>query len=189
DLEAANLAFWQGKLDRSGLQAGLPPVVSHLFDLYCSCRADLLILADDGAIHPGPTIYDSFWIRDSSVEGIACALAGDTGLPAAQLRPALPERLQRRLRRPGAGQRARLLRRRARAQRPGVGRERAGAVGVRPVRPDPGTGRRVRREGLRTVRHRRRALDPGQPEPVRAAAVRLERRAPRRQGQATLLGR
>jgi hypothetical protein len=84
DLEAANLAFWQGKLDRSGLQASLPPVVSHLFDLYRSCRADLLILADGGAIHPGPTIYDSFWIRDSSVEGVACALAGESGLPAVQ---------------------------------------------------------------------------------------------------------
>ncbi len=84
DLEAANLAFWQGKLDGSGLQASLPPVVSHLFDLYRSCRADVLILADDGAIHPGPTIYDSFWIRDSSVEGIGCALAGDSGLAGAQ---------------------------------------------------------------------------------------------------------
>jgi hypothetical protein len=84
DLEAANLAFWQGKLDGSGLQATLPPVVAHLFDLYRSCRADLLILSDSGAIHPGPTIYDSFWIRDSSVEGIACALSGDSGLAATQ---------------------------------------------------------------------------------------------------------
>jgi hypothetical protein len=84
DLEAANLAFWQGKLDGSGLQASLPPVVTHLFDLYRSCRADLLILADNGVMHPGPTIYDSFWIRDSSVEGIACALAGDSGLAGTQ---------------------------------------------------------------------------------------------------------
>ncbi|MEO7193664.1 MAG: hypothetical protein ABIZ05_02400 [Pseudonocardiaceae bacterium] len=84
DLEAANLAFWQGKLNGSGLQASLPPVVTHLFDLYRSCRADLLILADNGVIHPGPTIYNSFWIRDSSVEGIACALAGDSGLAGAQ---------------------------------------------------------------------------------------------------------
>lgn len=84
DLEAANLAFWQGKLDGSGLQATLPPVVAHLFDLYRSCRADLLILSDGGEIHPGPTIYDSFWIRDSSVEGIACALSGDAGLAATQ---------------------------------------------------------------------------------------------------------
>ena len=84
ELERANLGFWQNKLDGSGLQAQLPPVVSHLFDLYRSCRSDLLILADDGAIHPGPTIYDSFWIRDSSVEGVACALAGDSGLPGVQ---------------------------------------------------------------------------------------------------------
>lgn len=85
DLEAANLGFWRSKLTGSGLQATLPPVVAHLGDLYRSCRADLLILADDGAIHPGPTIYDSFWIRDSSVEAVACALAGDTGLASTQL--------------------------------------------------------------------------------------------------------
>ena len=83
--EAANAAFWQPKLDASGMQATLPPVVDHLWAQYRSSRADLLILADDGAIHPGPTIYDSFWIRDSSVEAIACALAGDTGLATAQL--------------------------------------------------------------------------------------------------------
>ncbi len=59
-------------------------MVEHLFDLYRSCRSDLLMLADDGEIHPGPTIYDSFWIRDSSVEGVACALAGDSGLAGAQ---------------------------------------------------------------------------------------------------------
>jgi hypothetical protein len=75
----------QPKLDGSGLQAVMPPVVAHLFDPFRSCRADLLILADQGALHPGPTIYDSFWIRDSSVEAIACALAGDYGLASTQL--------------------------------------------------------------------------------------------------------
>ena len=85
DFEAANLDFWQRKLDGSGLQATLPPVVEHLWGQYRSCRADLLILADDGEIHPGPTVYDSFWIRDSSVEAIACVLAGDDGLAGAQL--------------------------------------------------------------------------------------------------------
>lgn len=84
DLEAANRAFWTGKLDGEGLQLGLPPLVSHLFDLFRLCRANLLILADSGVIHPGPTIYDSFWVRDSAVEGIACALNGDNGLPATQ---------------------------------------------------------------------------------------------------------
>ena len=83
--EKANLDFWQQKLDGSGMQAALPPVVQHLWAQFRSCRADLLILADDGEIHPGPTIYDSFWIRDSSVEAIACALAGDDGLAGAQL--------------------------------------------------------------------------------------------------------
>jgi len=83
-LELGNRDFWTQKLDRSGLQATLPPVVAHLFDLFRVCRANLLILADDGAIHPGPTIYDSFWVRDSSVEGIACALAGDGNLAETQ---------------------------------------------------------------------------------------------------------
>jgi hypothetical protein len=83
-LEANNRAFWTQKLNASGLQAILPPKVSHLFNLFRTCRANLLILADNGEIHPGPTIYDSFWIRDSSVEGIACALAGDGNLSAVQ---------------------------------------------------------------------------------------------------------
>ncbi|HSV65707.1 MAG TPA: hypothetical protein VLJ59_07355 [Mycobacteriales bacterium] len=84
DLEAANRLFWVQKLNGSGLQLELPPLVAHVQDLFRLCRANLLILADGGAIHPGPTIYDSFWVRDSSVEGIACALAGDTSLAATQ---------------------------------------------------------------------------------------------------------
>lgn len=84
-LEEANLAFWQQKLDLSGMQVTLPPAVEHLWAQYRSSRADLLILADDGELHPGPTIYDSFWIRDSSVEAIACSLAGDDGLASSQL--------------------------------------------------------------------------------------------------------
>jgi hypothetical protein len=80
DLEAANRTFWTRKLNAEGLQLTLPTHVRHLADLYRLCRATVLILADHGAIHPGPTIYDSFWVRDSSVEGIAAALAGDTDL-------------------------------------------------------------------------------------------------------------
>ena len=83
-LDAANTAYWTTKLG-TGLQATLPPPVGHLGQLYRLCRANLLILADGGAIHPGPTIYDSFWIRDSSVEAIACALAGESGLAETQL--------------------------------------------------------------------------------------------------------
>jgi len=83
-LESNNRTFWTSKLDGSGLQATLPPLVTHLFRLFRTCRANLLILADNGEIHPGPTIYDSFWIRDSSVEGIACALAGDSNLAGVQ---------------------------------------------------------------------------------------------------------
>jgi hypothetical protein len=83
-LEAGNLAFWTGKLDGGGLQPSLPPPVAHLVDLFRLCRATTLILADGGEIHPGPTIYDSFWVRDSSVEGIAAALVGDSGLAETQ---------------------------------------------------------------------------------------------------------
>jgi hypothetical protein len=82
-LDDANVAWWRDKL-QSGLRLRLPSEVAHLWDLARLCRANLLILADDGAIHPGPTIYDEFWVRDSSVEGIACALIGENGLPQRQ---------------------------------------------------------------------------------------------------------
>jgi len=83
-LDRGNRAFWTGKLDGSGLQMSLPPRIQHLFDLFRTCRANLLILSDNGEVHPGPTIYDSFWVRDSSVEGIACALSGDLNLAERQ---------------------------------------------------------------------------------------------------------
>ena len=89
-LEAANRAFWVSKLDNSGTQIGLPPLVAHLFRQFRLCRAHLMILSDGGEIHPGPTIYDSFWFRDSSVEGIACALAGDSGIPSVQFGTTYP---------------------------------------------------------------------------------------------------
>lgn len=84
-LEDKNLAYWKSKLDESGLQTELPPAIRHLWDLFRICRANLLILSDHGQIHPGPTIYDSFWVRDSSVEGIACALCGDEQLSIRQI--------------------------------------------------------------------------------------------------------
>jgi len=83
-LESANTNFWTGKLDASGLQVTLPSLVEHLTRLHRICRANILILADGGEIHPGPTIYDSFWVRDSSVEGIAAALVGDATLAERQ---------------------------------------------------------------------------------------------------------
>lgn len=89
-LDQANLDFWRDKLDVQGLQATLPSTVAHLPDLFRLSRANLLILADQGVIHPGPTIYDSFWVRDSSVEGIACALAGDVGLAERQFGDVYP---------------------------------------------------------------------------------------------------
>ncbi|MGH8904709.1 MAG: hypothetical protein ACRDYA_24265 [Egibacteraceae bacterium] len=91
ELEQRNRTFWQDKLDRQGLQIQLPRRVAHLFDLFRFCRANLLILADQGAIHPGPTIYDEFWVRDSSVEGIACALNGDFDLARRQFSEHYPQ--------------------------------------------------------------------------------------------------
>ncbi|MCU7550364.1 hypothetical protein OCK74_14680 [Chitinophagaceae bacterium LB-8] len=84
-LENKNLAYWKNKLDGCGLQASLPGSIISLWNLYRVCRANLLILSDNGEIHPGPTIYDSFWIRDSSVEGVACALSGDEQLSIRQI--------------------------------------------------------------------------------------------------------
>lgn len=83
-LRTSNRTYWQNKLTAEGMQPAYPPHVEHLNHLFRICRANILILADDGAIHPGPTIYDSFWIRDSSIEGVACALAGDTELARRQ---------------------------------------------------------------------------------------------------------
>ena len=83
-LEQNNHRYWDQRLNHTGLQARLPDSVSHLFDLFRTCRATILMLADDGAIHPGPTIYDSFWIRDSSVEAVACTMAGDADLAERQ---------------------------------------------------------------------------------------------------------
>ena len=83
-LKNDNLTFWTDKLDSQGLQIEFTPIVSQLFDLFRICRANILILSDNGAIHPGPTIYDDFWMRDSSVEGIAAALAGDGNLALRQ---------------------------------------------------------------------------------------------------------
>jgi|GEM_PF-1096290 len=83
-LAQANRAFWQHKLNDSGTRLEFPGQLAQLNDLYRLCRANLLILADNGQIHPGPTIYDDFWIRDSSIEGIAAALAGDGTLAATQ---------------------------------------------------------------------------------------------------------
>jgi hypothetical protein len=91
-LEQANRGYWVDRLDHGGLRVALPGRVAHLFDLFRVCRATLLVLADDGEIHPGPTIYDSFWVRDSSVEGIASALAGDGELAARQFGDHYPAR-------------------------------------------------------------------------------------------------
>ena len=91
-LAQGNKAFWKQKLNRTGTQIELPNRVAHLNDLYRLCRSNLLILADNGQIHPGPTIYDEFWIRDSSIEGIASALAGDKNLAAIQFGVHYPDK-------------------------------------------------------------------------------------------------
>jgi hypothetical protein len=83
-LEQNNLQYWDNLLNHTGVQITFPPVVAHLFNLFRISRSMLLILSDNGAIHPGPTIYNSFWIRDSSVEGIALTEAGDYDVPTRQ---------------------------------------------------------------------------------------------------------
>ncbi|MDG4862282.1 hypothetical protein P8605_29475 [Streptomyces sp. T-3] len=95
DLEDANRAFWNSKLLDQGVQPNLPGPVSHLTELFRQARSQLLILSDHGEIHPGPTVYDSFWIRDSSVEATACSLVGDTALAATQLGTHYPLKFNR----------------------------------------------------------------------------------------------
>ncbi len=82
-LARANTVFWDAKLNTQGVQMQLSGAAAQMFAQFRHCRSTLLILSDHGAIHPGPTIYNSFWVRDSSVEGIACALAGDTDVAEA----------------------------------------------------------------------------------------------------------
>jgi hypothetical protein len=69
--------------------------VAHLTDLFREARSQLLILSDGGEIHPGPTVYDSFWIRDSSVEATACSLVGDAALAEHQLGTHYPLKFNR----------------------------------------------------------------------------------------------
>ncbi|MEU0647812.1 hypothetical protein [Streptomyces umbrinus] len=95
ELESANRDFWAAKLLGQGLQPQLPSPVGHLTDLFRQSRSQLLILSDHGEIHPGPTVYDSFWIRDSSVEATACSLVGDSALAEHQLGTHYPLRFNR----------------------------------------------------------------------------------------------
>ncbi|WP_394428963.1 glucosidase family protein [Streptomyces sp. SGAir0957] len=95
ELEGNNRDFWSEKLLRQGVQPELPRPVAHLADLFRQARSQLLVLSDLGEIHPGPTVYDSFWIRDSSVEATACSLAGDTALAGHQLGTHYPLRFNR----------------------------------------------------------------------------------------------
>jgi hypothetical protein len=76
---------WTDLLDRSGLQIELPRARQRIWDLYRICRGNLLQLAVGEEFHPGPTIYDGFWIRDSAVQAIAAAAAGDVGISRAQI--------------------------------------------------------------------------------------------------------
>ncbi|MFE0170800.1 hypothetical protein ACFWZ2_00665 [Streptomyces sp. NPDC059002] len=95
ELEENNRAYWTSKLLGQGLQPELPRPVAHLTDLFREARSQLLILSDHGEIHPGPTVYDSFWIRDSSVEATACSLVGDVALAERQLGTHYPLKFNR----------------------------------------------------------------------------------------------
>ncbi|MBC9713594.1 hypothetical protein H9Y04_13540 [Streptomyces sp. TRM66268-LWL] len=95
ELHTAHEAFWEQKIKGSGLQPELPGEVGHLGALFGQARAQLLVLSDHGEIHPGPTVYDSFWIRDSSVEATACSLVGDETLAERQLGTHYPLKFNR----------------------------------------------------------------------------------------------
>ncbi|QIB42504.1 hypothetical protein [Streptomyces aureoverticillatus] len=95
ELEESNRQFWTAKVLGQGVQPGLPQPVAHLTDLFRQARSQLLVLSDHGEIHPGPTVYDSFWIRDSSVEATACSLVGDAALAEHQLGTHYPLRFNR----------------------------------------------------------------------------------------------
>lgn len=95
ELDASIVGDWALTLFQNGLRIAVPPALQHLADQEALSRAQLLILADRGAIHPGPTIYDSFWIRDSSVEGVACALVGQEDLAEAQFGQHYPNAFHR----------------------------------------------------------------------------------------------
>ena len=98
-LETWLRANWSFDLFHQGMRLELPDGLERFIDQEAVCRSHLLILADRGAIHPGPTIYDSFWIRDSSVEGVACALVGQETLAETQFGTHYPRVFQQ-----GAGQ-------------------------------------------------------------------------------------
>jgi hypothetical protein len=53
NFEGANDTFWRQKLDASGMQATLPPVVDHLWAQYRSSRADLHISRTTAPSTPG----------------------------------------------------------------------------------------------------------------------------------------
>ncbi|WP_079086902.1 hypothetical protein [Streptomyces silvensis] len=95
ELEEDHGRFWAAKLLGQGVQPALPDPVAHLADLFRQARGQLLVLSDHGEIHPGPTVYDSFWIRDSSVEATACSLVGDAALAEHQLGTHYPLRFNR----------------------------------------------------------------------------------------------
>ncbi len=79
--------FWTQKLTQSGLivsNSNATKQMQEYNDLFKVCRSNLLMLADRGKVHPGPTIYDDFWIRDSAVEGVALTMVGDDELARTQ---------------------------------------------------------------------------------------------------------
>ncbi|MBP2664274.1 MAG: hypothetical protein H6Q71_2222 [Firmicutes bacterium] len=83
-LEISTRTYWKNKLDQNGIELSLPSTLDNYSNLFKICRSNILMLADNGKLIPGPTLYDSFWIRDSSIAGIATALVGDINLAKRQ---------------------------------------------------------------------------------------------------------
>nr|VFJ57876.1 MAG: hypothetical protein BECKFM1743C_GA0114222_102114 [Candidatus Kentron sp. FM]VFJ59689.1 MAG: hypothetical protein BECKFM1743A_GA0114220_102434 [Candidatus Kentron sp. FM]VFK10556.1 MAG: hypothetical protein BECKFM1743B_GA0114221_101445 [Candidatus Kentron sp. FM] len=85
-IEEATRRFWTGKLEQGFRVDGRLFLEGRsAWNLYETCRVNLLTLTDQGKIHPGPTIYDYFWVRDSTVSSFAAALAGDLNVAGRQV--------------------------------------------------------------------------------------------------------
>lgn len=85
-IQAATVDFWTKKLKQGlAVEGELRISDRDIWNLYETCRVNLLTLTTQGRIHPGPTIYNEFWVRDSSVASYAAALVGDSAVAERQV--------------------------------------------------------------------------------------------------------
>lgn len=89
DLDKAfdeTVAYWKWRLFKHGAQLDFPSQSpGKLAETFRLSRAYLRLLSDEDKLHPGPSvIYNKFWVRDSAVEAVAAATAGDMDLAERQ---------------------------------------------------------------------------------------------------------